>query len=240
LQASLERRLTRGVQFLTAYTLSHSIDDTSDFLAINGDENFPQDSSRLGLERGLSNFDLRHRFTFTGMFDLPFGPGRRWGAAWSGPLRGILGGWRAGTITALQSGFPFTPRLTRDNSNTGNTGGLFGSDRPNRLRDPRLDHPTADRFFDTSAFAVPPAYSFGNSGRNVLTGPRLATVDLALHKPFTLAGERRLELRAEVFNLFNTPPLGLPERDADQAAIFGKILSAGPARQIQFALKISF
>jgi len=233
LQASVERRFAGSIHFLGAYSFSRSIDDTSDFLATNGDDNYPQDSARLFLERGLSNFHLKHRLTFTGLFSLPslHAPG----------ITGhLLNNWQFGTITSLQSGFPFTPRLSRDNSNTGNVGGVFGSDRPDLTGSPRLERQTPDRFFNTEAFSLPPPYSFGNSGRNILTGPALVNFDISLHKRFAIAGEQRVEFRAELFNLFNTPPLGLPAREADQPATFGKILSAGPACQIQFALKLIF
>ena len=233
LQASVERRFAGSIHFLGAYSFSRSIDDTSDFLATNGDDNYPQDSARLFLERGLSNFHLKHRLTFTGLFGLPSFHAQ-------GITGHILNNWQFGTITSLQSGFPFTPRLSRDNSNTGNVGGVFGSDRPDLTGSPRLERQTPDRFFNTEAFSLPPPYSFGNSGRNILTGPGLVNFDISLHKRFALAGEQRLEFRAELFNLFNTPPLGLPAREADQPATFGKILSAGPARQIQFALKLIF
>jgi hypothetical protein len=235
IQTSLERRFAGGIHFLGAYAFSKSIDDASDFLATSGDDNYPQDNARLFLERGFSNFDLRHRFTFTGLFMLPYG---RLPAG--GVVSYLLSSWQLGLITSMQSGFPFTPKLSRDNSNTGNIGGLFGSDRPHLVGDPRLEKSTPDRFFNTDAFVIPLPYTFGNSGRNVVTGPGLVNVDVSLSRRFPLPGERWLEFRAEFFNLFNTPPLGLPERNADQTATFGKILSAGPARQIQFALRFGF
>jgi Carboxypeptidase regulatory-like domain len=236
IQTSLERRFAGGIHFLGAYALSKSIDDASDFLATSGDDNYPQDNSRIFLERGFSNFDLRHRFTFTGLFTLPYGRGR----PPAGGVSYLLSDWQFGLITSMQSGFPFTPKLSRDNSNTGNIGGLFGSDRPHLVGDPRLEKSTPDRFFNTDAFVIPVPYTFGNSGRNVVTGPGLVNVDVSLSRQFPLLGEKWLEFRAEFFNLFNTPPLGLPERNADQTATFGKILSAGPARQIQFALRFAF
>jgi hypothetical protein len=240
LQASVERRFAGAIHFLGAYNFSRSIDDASDFLATNGDENYPQDSSRLYLERGPSNFDLKHRFTFTGIFDLPSGSGGRWQAS---PLRipsMLLSHWQLGAIVLMQSGFPFTPRLSRDNSSTGNVGGLFGADRPHLVADPHLEQRTPDRFFNTDAFRIPDRYSFGNSGRNVITGPEYVNFDLSLLKRVAVRGEAWMEFRAEFFNLFNTPSFGLPGRDADQAGSFGKILSAGPARQIQFALRLGF
>ncbi len=240
LQASLERRFAGGTQFLAAYTYSRSIDDASDFLATNSDDNYPQDNARLYLERGLSNFDLRHRLVLTGIFDLPEGIGLRWGARAPKIARTLLGGWRLGTIAVLQSGFPFTPRLSQDNSNTGNIGGVVGYDRPNLAANPLSGPSTPDRFFNTDAFVVPARYTFGNSGRNILSGPGFVNLDLSLSRRFFVVEGRGFEFRAEFFNAFNSPPLGLPQRDADQPATFGKILTAGPSRQIQFAAKLEF
>ena len=239
MQASLERRLAGSIHFLGAYSFSRSIDDASDFLATNGDENYPQDNSRLYLERGLSNFDLRHRFTFTTLFNLPNRIGTRRVGLSPGVASILFSNWQLGAIVWAQSGFPFTPRLSRDNSNTGNVGGLFGADRPHLVSDPCLDRQTPDRLFNTDAFRMPDRYTFGNSGRNILTGPGYANFDVSLLKRFALRGDSWMEFRAEFFNLFNTPPFGLPARDADQPGSFGKILSAGPARQIQFALRLA-
>ena len=151
LEASINRRLAHNFSVLAAYTFSKSIDDTSAFLGSLPDKNFPQDSSNYHAERALSSYDMRHRFTTAYVYHLP---GRAWWVR-NSEVRGI---------TVAQSGQPFTPVLRADNSNTGNTGGIFGSDRPDLLRDPRLDHPTPARWFDTSAFAIAPPYHFGSAG----------------------------------------------------------------------------
>src|SRR4029453_16355045 len=117
-----------------------------------------QDNSRIFLERGFSNFDLRHRLTFTGLFNLPSGGGRQPAV---GAASYLMKDWQFGLITVMQSGFPFTPRLNSDNSNTGNIGGLFGSDRPNLVGNPKLEKQSPDRFFNTDAFVVPVPYTFG-------------------------------------------------------------------------------
>ncbi|MBM3775185.1 MAG: hypothetical protein FJW37_08485, partial [Acidobacteria bacterium] len=119
LQASFNRRLARAVSLLAAYTFSKSIDDTSAFLGTKPDKNFPQDSRSYHLERALSSYDAPHRAT----------------AAFLVPVPGLRDTEWSGILTA-QSGQPFTPILRFDNSNTGNSGGVFGSDRPDLLRDP--------------------------------------------------------------------------------------------------------
>jgi len=119
-------------------------------------------------------------------------------------------------------------------------GGFFAHDRPNVVGSPRLDNPTPERFFNTSAFAVPQRYSFGNAGRNILIGPGLSNLDLALIKNIQLHREQMLQVRAEVFNFFNHPNFKLPESYIDNPATFGRVLAAEPARQIQFGLKYVF
>lgn len=240
LQARLEKRYAGGVSLLAAYTYSKSIDNSSAFLESKGDDNTPQNSANIAAERGLSNFDLRHRFSGSFIYDLPFGHERRWAPSGTRWLTALLGDWQASGILTLQTGRPFTPRLSVDNSNTGNVGGFFAHDRPNVVGDPHLANPTPERFFNTSAFAVPQRYTFGNAGRNVLIGPGLGNVDLALLKNIAIRSNQTLQFRAEFFNLLNHPNLKLPESFIDNPATFGRVLAAEPARQIQFALKYLF
>ncbi len=224
LQASLDRRLSRGFSLLAAYTWSKSIDEASAFLGTRPDKNFPQDSNNWRAERGRSSFDLRHRLSLA----YTWAPGRR------------LGGVEIRSITALQGGRPFTPLLRFDNSNTGNTGGIFGSDRPDLVGDTRQDRRSAERWFNTSAFAVPERFRFGSAGRNIVTGPSLFTFDVALARRFTLRESWKLAVEAQAFNLFNRANFDLPERYADEPASFGRIFSAQAPRQAQIALRLSF
>jgi hypothetical protein len=227
LEVSLNRRLARDFSVLAAYTFSKSIDDTSAFLGTKPDKNFPQDSRNYRSERALSSYDTRQRFTSAYTYNLP---GRQWWVR-NSELRGIV---------VAQTGQPFTPILRTDNSNTGNTGGIFGSDRPDLLRNPALGHRTPERWFDTSAFAIPARYHFGSAGRNILEGPGLFTFDLAFSRRFALREGMSLSFDAEAFNVFNRTNFDLPERVADDPATFGRIFSAKAPRQIQFALRLAF
>jgi len=221
LQASLDRRFSRRLALLAAYTWSKSIDDTSAFLTTKPDKNFPQDSRNFRAERAVSSFDVPHRVAASAVLALPA----------KFELRGI---------TSLQSGQPFTPLLRFDNSNTGNTGGNFGSDRPNVVGDPRLDDRSPSRWFNTSALVVPPRFTFGNAGRNILRGPAYLSVDAAVARRFQLTERAQMTWEAQVFNLTNRTNFDLPERFADEPAAFGRIFSAKAARQVQLALRISF
>jgi outer membrane receptor protein involved in Fe transport len=222
LQLRAEKRWARGLSFLTSYTWSKAIDDSSGVPASTATSNSPQNSYDLRAERGLSEFDSRHRFVFSNIYALPFG--EHW----------LTGGWQLSSIVALQSGRPFSPRIGRDVSNTGQL-----QDRPNLVGNPKLDDPDPARWFNTSAFVIQPNNNFGTAGRNILTGPGYANIDASLSKTFRFGEQRQLEFRTEVFNLFNHPNFDLPNATADSAQ-FGSVFSAGPARQIQFGLKLAF
>jgi hypothetical protein len=129
---------------------------------------------------------------------------------------------------------PFTPTA---NSATVNTG--TGS-RPNRTGVGTLDDPTVDRWFDTSAFATPAQFTYGNSGRNILYGPGRVNFDFSLFKQFRVKEGLNLQFRTEFFNLFNTPQFDLPNA-AIGASNAGTITGiVGTPRQIQFGLKLAF
>jgi hypothetical protein len=231
LQARLQQRLRNGVSLLAAYTWSKSIDDASNFFPSAGDPSFPQDSYNTAAERARSGFDLPHRLSVAYSYDLPIARGNPW---W--------GGWQTFGILTFQTGRPFTVALQSefDNSNTGRSILGFGAnDRPNVLRDPKLDDPKPERWFDTSAFAVPPFGSFGNSGRNILEGPGLATVNMSLLKDTRLTERWTAQFRAEAFNLFNRANFDLPGLFVGTPN-FGAISSAQPPRRIQFGLKFLF
>ncbi|MBI1788404.1 MAG: TonB-dependent receptor [Acidobacteria bacterium] len=227
LQASFNRPLARSLSLWTAYTFSKSIDDTSAFLGTKADKNFPQDSRNYAAERGLSSFDVRHRLTLAHTYALP----RTHWLTKNVELRGI---------TTLQSGQPFTPILRFDNSNTGNTGGNLGSDRPNLLRDPALSQRSPDRWFDPRAFAIPARYTFGSAGRNIVRGPGLFAMDLSLARRFPLRENSALAFEAQAFNLLHRANFELPELLADEPTTFGRIFAAKAPRQLQFSLRLTF
>ena len=127
-----------------------------------------------------------------------------------------------------------------DNSNTGRSILGFGAnDRPNRVGDAQLDHPTVERWFNTDAFPIPPRGRFGNSGRNILEGPGLQTVNLSLLKNIVLKEGWTFQIRVETFNLFNRANFDLPDIFVGSPT-FGRILSAQNPRRIQFGLKLLF
>ena len=222
-QARFQQRYSFGCTMLVAYTLGKSVDNASGFFTSAGDPNFPQDSTNPDAEWGPSSFDVRHRFSVSFSYDLP--------------LQFTIAG-----IVAMQTGRPFTVGLLPeiDNSNTGRSSLGFGAnDRPNVAGSPSLTDSGPDQWFDTRAFSMPAFGTFGNSGRNTLRGPGYQNVNLALLKQLPLPGRARLQLRAEAFNLLNRANFDLPDAFFGSQT-FGRVLSAGPPRHIQFGARLMF
>ena len=241
LQVKFQQRLSSGLSVLSSYTLGKSTDDVSNFFSSAGDPNFPQDSNNPEAEHGRSNFDVRHRFSLSFSYDLPFGRGRPF-LAERGWVSRLLENWQFASIVTLQSGRPFTVALLPeiDNSNTGRAALGFGAnDRPNLVGDPSVSDPSANRWFDTGAFAFPPFGSFGDAGRNIVEGQGFQNVNVALLKHVPLREGVRLQFRLEAFNAFNHVNFDLPDSFLGSPT-FGRILSSGTQRRLQLGLKLLF
>ena len=222
-------RLSRGLAFSANYTLSKAIDDASDPGATTYEVNLPQDVNNMAAERAPSSFDHRHRFVANATYALPSPGGSGWLAA-------LAKGWQASAIVTLQSGAPFTVNLGTDRANVGSG----PAQRPDVVCDPNSGGAqTAAQWFNTSCFLLPAAFTFGDSGRNTVLAPGYADVDAALQKRVRLSNGSHLELRWEIFNLFNRANFDVPNRTAFTSN-FGRIFSSGPARQMQFGVKIAF
>jgi Carboxypeptidase regulatory-like domain len=232
LQGQVERRFTNGFSLLAAYTWGHAIDDgPSQVDTVVG----PQNAYDFAAERGNSAFDVRNRLVVSSLYELPFGKGKPFLSS-SRVGNAIAGGWLLTGIFSAQSGLSFTPVESVDGSNTGTT------QHPNRVGNGNLSggQRTVGHWFDTTAFPTPAQYTFGNSGRNILTGPGFHNIDLGVSRTISLVENTSLELRAEAFNLFNTPQFGLPNATLGQATT-GVISSVtNPQRQLQLAAKIHF
>ena len=241
LQARFQQRLARGFSALASYTWSKSIDDASNFFSSAGDSNFPQNSYNVAAERGRSNFDVSHRLSVSYSYALPFGRNRQY-LADSGWVSTVLSGWETYGIVTLQSGRPFTVALLPeiDNSGTGRSILGFGAnDRPNVVGNPELSNRSTLQWFNTAAFTFPALGTFGNAGRNILTGPGFQNVNASLVKNTALTERVNLQFRAEAFNLFNHPNFNLPDNFLGSPT-FGRITSARDPRHIQFGLKLLF
>ena len=235
----LERRFSHGISFVGGYTFGKSIDTAS---GLNG-TNQAQDNYDLKAERGLSDFDIRQRFVFSSNWELPFGASRRWMRG--GAAARVFGHWDLSNILTLQSGQPLTAILATALSGTDSN----GTDRPDLIVNPNLPagQRIPSRWFNTDAFVAPPifydnlgAFSIpGNEGRNVITGPGLASWDMSLQRQTRLSERLNLVFRSDFFNLTNHPNFDRPGLIFGTSN-FGNISSAENSRQIQFSLRLNW
>jgi hypothetical protein len=227
------------LNFLASYTYSKSIDDQS---AAHGSAQ-PGEGIQNGLDfdadRADSDFDLRHNFVFSGIYELPFGQGKRFSSGHKDIDRYLLNGWRIDGILSLHTGFPFNLYVPYDNANTG-SGTLGSEERPSLVGQlyPSGFQSSLSEWFNTSAVAAIP-YTYGNLGRNVLRQNGLKNVDFSISKDLVIRETQRIEFRTEFFNLFNHPNFGPPDGNISDPT-FGQVLSAGNPRFIQFGLKYVF
>ena len=247
LQVSVQKRFSGGNTFLAGYTFSKSIDQLSQFHSGSGspiDPAIAQDADQLAAERGLSAFDMRHRFTFSGVFELPFGRGQKF-LNRGGVINQIVGGWSLSPILVLASGIPLTVRDFTDPCLV--AGPFITSCRPNLVGNPILpaDRRSPEQWINRSAFARQPLGTFGSAGRNIVFADGTQNLDLAVIKRAYFGQSetaKSVELRAEFFNLPNHPQFGVPDLDFSSPT-FGRIFSTAQGtteRQIQFGLKFIF
>jgi len=165
----------------------------------------------------------------------------------SGLAKSLLGGWQINGIANFSSGTPFTVFDSADVAQQGDAPEITGfhASRPNlkALEDPNQGTHTVEQWFNIHAFEplnpVSDAGQFGNAGRNIVRGPAFGVLDLSLLKSFKIRESKQIQFRFECFNVANHPNFFLPENDISSSN-FGRILQAGPARQLQFALKFLF
>jgi len=233
-QLKAEKRTTHGLYLLSAFTYSKAIDDQPEICC---NAPWPQNSYNLAAEKGLSDFDNRERWVTSLDYALPLGKGQRWLS--NGKAVDLaLGGWHVGGIITFRSGFPFSPEMGFDPSNTGSQGLL----RTDAIGNGHLANPSPNLWFNINDFPLPTCNCFGNAGKNILEGPGEKTADLSIHKFFNLREGMRLEFRGELFNALNHPVFSQPDPFiTDGAGQAGVITSTViPQRQIQFALKLEF
>ena len=231
LSLKLQKRYAAGLSFLTSYTWSHNLDIWS--TERNGTSSGPQDPLNWRSDYGTSSADLRHAFLLSGVYDLPFGHGKRF---WNTGLASrLLGNWEWSGIVGLYSGQAINATLGFDNASLGRAGGQ----RPNLVGNPAISNPGPTGWFNTAAFAAPAQFTFGNAGRNIMTGPPLHNLDMSVLKNFPIAERRNLQFRAEFFNAFNLVNFNNPNTTFNSPD-FGVITSAKASRSIQLSLKLNF
>jgi hypothetical protein len=246
LQVDVNRQFSKGLFLRGVYTWSKALDDGD---SLNGTTagNAPGLVSNpfdLHADYGLATYDVRHVVVISAVYALPFGPGQAFANALEAWGNALVGGWSVNSIVTLQSGFPFTPQLSYNPSNNGDTRNPVRS-----FVNPTFAGPVIlgkpEQWFNPNAFLAPPANSgfYGNARRDSLIGPGLATWDFSAFKITSLTDRLGLQFRAEIFNLldranFNTPNL-ITFTPSGVSGAAGAITStATTSRQVQFGLRL--
>ncbi len=229
LQLTLDKRFSKGLSILANYTFSKSIDDSSENKGTGVSQTNPYD---LNFDRGLANFDHRHRFTASVLYELPRFSSQKL-------INGIFGGWNLTGIYTYQSGTPFSVLSGVDNARTGTPNQRADIIGDYELSGDRTRGEQIARWFNTAAFTTNALGTFGNSGRNIVIGPDFKSLNVGLHKNFAITESMRIQLRGEAFNVLNNVNLNLPNSTVTSSA-FGRITSAGDPRILQFAIRFVF
>jgi hypothetical protein len=228
LQLSVNRRMSNGLLLAGSYVRSKAEEE--------GESH--QNSYDVAASRSVASYDIPHRLIMSALYEIPFGHTRRFGKNAPAWLDGVIGGWQINGIVTVQSGTPLTISAS-------NTAGLFNPvTRANwNGKDPRLDTPAEERlqkWFDTTAFTQPAAFTFGNAGATfpLLRTHNVRNVDLSLFKHFTVAERFRIQARIEAFNVLNRVQFGGPNTSVTSSS-FGVVTSqANTPRQLQFGVKM--
>jgi hypothetical protein len=268
LQVRLEKRYSHGLQYEVAYTFAHALDNASSASLGSVNNGDFQDQRFPNQNYGNADFDVRHRFVFSYVYDLPFGRGRIFAKDASGIANQILGNWQMSGVLSAATGnyYTATDIVSVSNSDCGGTVGYYCS-RPARIGNPNATPCVPGTLFNTCAFAddvtmpgIIPAGTFGDAGRNIIVGPGYTTWDTSFVKQFPIHEQKRLEFRAEFFNVLNhvnylfgqfgaisaepTPlefdPNNINTPTDPDASGFGHPLATRSPRQVQFALKFYF
>jgi len=230
---NVRRRYSHGLSLLANYTFSKSLTDAPDFRSAMDEAAIPQNNLDLAAEKG-PGCDVRHRFALSAVYAIPSYNRTAW-------MRLITQNWTFSTIYQVQSGMPFTISVFGD---TANSGTVLGENpiRANVTGQPVFGPGTRtdDMWFNPAAFATPPAFTYGDAGRNSVYGPPMQTMDIALQRAFRLTERLNFQVRGEAFNALNKVNLGTPNRFVNTPQ-FGTITMAmTPGREMQVSARLSF
>jgi hypothetical protein len=186
--------------------------------------------------RSVAAYDIPQLLTVNVTYELPVGKGKRFSTG-NHIVDYIAGNWQTNAIFMARSGQPYTITAAGDIANTGNT----GYERANLVGNPSLAHPTTSQWFNTAAFAIPAAYTYGNSGRNILRSQNYWNLDFSLFRQFPIRERMNFEIRGEAFNVLNTVAYDVPGSAITTPTTFGKVTSlANSPRTLQLAAKFNF
>jgi hypothetical protein len=229
------KRLTRGISFGGNYAWSRSFDNASSFGGGGG--TVAQNDQDLDAEWARSSFERRHAVNADYSIELPWGPGRPWlnnNSFWSQ----VFGGWSWSGNISMQSGGPFTPRVTGAFRDVGS--GVNGTLRADyNGSDISISDPTTLRFFNTDAFSIPAPGFFGTASRNLITGPGSRNVNMSLMKNVNFGRARGVTIRVQANNVFNTVQFSAIDTVVNSPT-FGQVTSVRPMRSVQLILRFRF
>jgi hypothetical protein len=230
-----QRRPVKGIGGGVNYTLAKSRDDASSIGG--GGSTVAQDDQNLAAEWGLSSFDRRHQFSANLNVELPFGPNKRW-LNGGGPWAKMFEGWRATMNITLQSGTPVTPRVLSSASDVAR--GTNGTLRANYNGEPiGISDPSIDRFFNTAAFTLPAAGTFGDASRNMIIGPGSKQLNAQFSRDVQMARNRSISVQLNATNLLNLVNYqGIDS--VVNSPTFGQIISVRPMRSVQLSLRFRY
>lgn len=232
LEAELTRRYANGFMFIASYTYSHCLN------VFGGEyDSWPQDTYNLSADYGACDANIPQLFSFSPVYQLPFGQGHHIGGSVGKFVNSVVAGWSLTNITSIHSGTPFSVTVPFDNANVGHTGRASYVAGCNLK--PQSSLQSLSHWYNPGCFAVPAAYTFGDTSRNGYRGPDYVDFDLGVFKTFSLGEARSLEVRAEGYNIANHTNLSNPQTSIGETT-FMQILSANSAREIQLAGKFVF
>ncbi|MSO34913.1 MAG: TonB-dependent receptor [Acidobacteria bacterium] len=238
LQARMQKRMGGGLAYTVAYTWSKALGDFLDHLSAGGGAigNAPGSTYAMEKDYGLLAFDIPQRLVTSFIYELPFGPGRRFEP--SGAAGAILGGWSVNGILTLSDGRPLTVTTT-DQAGTGPgriaRANCIGAAVPDGFTQ------GLDSWMDPAGFAATTSRTYGNCANNTVRGPGSKSMNLSVFRSIRMGADRRAELRVETFNLFNWVNYGFPAANISNLGTFGRITSSiGDQREVQLALKFYF
>jgi hypothetical protein len=241
-QLTLEKRYAKGISALFSYTGGKLIDESFSSAGSSGETgDFRVGRLNRRVDRAIDQNDVSQRFVGSGVFELPFGKGKKFASDAPTAVDYIIGGWQVNTITTIQTG---TPLMVRGANN-------FTISWPDLLRDPTLkgNNRGVSKWFDTTAFANPRDFVIGNAPRTLpnTRGPGMVSMDLSAFKNFMIMEKSKLEFRAEAFNFLNHVNLNNPgvsfspnRQGVNTNAAFGVITSSMKARSVQLGLRLTF
>jgi len=240
-QFKLDKKASKGLSYLVSYTWSKSLDiSCSGNFGSEGCE--LQNYYDLKAEKAVSGFDATHLFVASGVYQLPFGTGKRYSSG-SRVVNQVIGNWQMNGILSFTSGRPYSVGIGNDINNTGNFSCCdYFTIRANPVPgvSPTPSGRDPSNWLNRAAFSIPPFGTFGLTSRNAFRSDRFKSLDFSIFRRFPITESMGVEFRAEAFNFTNTPVFERPVRDLNDPN-FGKIFSTAKAeREIQFALKLIF